>query len=293
MNNLGDDKTEMMIGDRLSYRRFLGLALNDNVPDAKTIWAFKNHLAEEGTADKLFEIFEKQLEEKGIITRKGSIVDATFVDASRQRNTREENEMIKKGETPETWKTPANKAEKDMTAAEKKTVHKVRQKDTDGRWAKKNNETHYGYKDHAKVDRDSKLIVKHEVTDAAVHDSQKIVELIDDKDKEGFADAGYVGKEILEDIKKKSPGIKMHICAKGYRNTPLTGEQKKDNSAIAHIRSRIEHVFGDMTNSMGGLTIRSIGITRAKCNIALKDLAYNMKRYAYLLSAGKIAHALA
>jgi IS5 family transposase len=282
LNNLADDKAEMMIKDRLTYQRFLGLSLEDDVPDAKSIWLFRQHLAEKGTADELFDLFEQQLEEKGIITRKGSIVDATFEDAPRQRNSKKENVAIKVGETPEGWEKPLGKSEKEMTKAEKRMVNKLEQKDVDARWAKKNNETHYGYKDHEKVDKDSKLIVKHEVTDASVHDSQKIADLMDKKDKEGFADAGYVGKDIMKAIEAKSSGINMHICAKGYRNKPLTGQQKKDNKAIAHIRSRVEHVFGDMTNSMGGLTVRCIGIVRAKCAIALRDLAYNLKRYAYL-----------
>jgi hypothetical protein len=90
-------------------------------------------------------MFERQLEEKGIITRQGVIVDATFVDAPRQHNHREENKAIKEGKLPENWKLPENIKPEEMTAEQKKTVHKVRQKDIDARWTKKNNETHYGY----------------------------------------------------------------------------------------------------------------------------------------------------
>jgi IS5 family transposase len=283
--NIADEKTEYQINDRLSFQRFIGLRLNDKVPDAKTIWLYRERLVSEGMADKVFEMFEKRLEEKGIITRQGSIVDATFVDAPKQRNNREENKAVKSGETPENWKLPEKIKPEEMTAEQKKLTHKLRQKDIDARWTKKNDETHYGYKDHAKVDKDSKLIVDHEVTNAAVHDSQKINDLIDEQDKECWADAGYVGEQIEKDILKKNPEIALHINEKGFRNHPLSDEQKKNNQEKSKIRCRVEHVFGDMTNSMGGLTIRCIGMARAKCVIALKDLAYNMKRYVYLVGA--------
>ncbi len=84
--------------------RFLGLTLGDTVPDAKTIWAFREGLTCAGAAEELFELFNQQLEEQGVITHTRTIVDATFVDAPRQRNTREENRSIKNGEIPEEWK---------------------------------------------------------------------------------------------------------------------------------------------------------------------------------------------
>jgi IS5 family transposase len=154
---MADDKTEYQINDRLSFQRFLGLSLGSKVPDAKTIWVFRESLGKSGAEKTLFSLFAEQMERKGIITRNGSIVDASFVEAPRQRNNREENERIKSGEIPEEWK---------------ESPHKLRQKDTDARWTKKNDEKHYGYKNHVKVDKTSKLIVTYSVTDASVHDSQ-------------------------------------------------------------------------------------------------------------------------
>lgn len=101
--NLSDDQTEYQITDRISFQRFLGLSLGEKVPDAKTIWVFKNTLTELGIIDVLFAEFNRMLEERGIITHKGTIVDATFVDAPRQRNSRDENKKIKNGEIPEEW----------------------------------------------------------------------------------------------------------------------------------------------------------------------------------------------
>jgi transposase len=133
--NISDARAEYQIKDRLSFMRFLGLALCDTVPDEKTIWEYREHLAQAKVIDTIFYWFTRQLEEKKVITYSGSIIDATFVDVPRQRNSRSENKTIKEGGVPEEWEKEANK-------------NKRRQKDTDARRAKKNNEVHYGYKDH-------------------------------------------------------------------------------------------------------------------------------------------------
>jgi IS5 family transposase len=277
--NIADDKTEYMINDRLSFQRFLGLSLGDKVPDAKTIWLFRDTLGKCGADKELFDLFTEQMEEQGVITRSGSIVDASFVDVPRQRNSREENKTIKESEIPEGWEDPEN-------------ANKLAQKDTDARWAKKNNETHYGYKDHVKVDADSKMIVNYTVTAASVHDSQAIVEICDEKDNVVNADSAYVGEELERELKEKCGGdVVLQINEKGYKNKPLTDEQKASNQEKSKVRSRVEHVFGHITNSMGGMTIRCIGLGRAKCAIGLKNLAYNLSRYAYLSTAGKVPSA--
>ena len=273
--NIADDKTEYMINDRLSFQRFLGLSLGSKVPDAKTIWLFRDTLSKNGADKELFALFTEQMEDQGVITRKGSIVDASFVDAPRQRNTQEENQTIKEGRIPEEWKDAEN-------------ANKKEQKDTDARWAKKNKEVHYGYKDHVKVDVDSKMIVNFEVTDAAVHDSQAIVELCDKKDEVINADSAYVGEDLERELKEKcAEDVKRQINEKGYRNRPLTEEQKASNREKSRVRARVEHVFGHITNAMGGMTIRCIGLRRARCAITFKNLAYNLSRYAYLRFAKK------
>ena len=271
--SIADDKTEYLINDRLSFQRFLGLSLGDKVPDAKTIWLFRENLKNSGKYDKLFWLFERQMENKGVITRSGSIVDASFVDAPRQHNTRDENQQIKDGNGESLWID---------------NIPKCTQKDKDARWTRKNNERHYGYKDHVKVDRDSKMIVNYSVTNAAVHDSKEIVTLIDDTDRELYADSAYVGEELHLALLKKNPGLKLNINERGCRNRPLTGEQKARNRDKSRVRARVEHVFGHMTNSLGGINIRSIGIARARCQIALKNLAYNLQRYECLVRLQKI-----
>ena len=219
-----------------------------------------------GVMEELFSRFSLQLDRQGIVTRKGTIVDATFVEAPRQHNTREENRQIKEGETPEDWEKTEN-------------VHKLRQKDTDARWTVKNKERHFGYKDHVKVDAESKLITGYSVTDASVHDSQAIIGLVDEKDKVLYADSAYSGKPIAEALPK---GTDNQIHEKGYRNNPLSEEQKAENKRKSRVRVRIEHVFGFMTGTLHGITVRSIGMARAKFNVGLTNLVYNLCRYEIL-----------
>ncbi len=264
--NLSDDQTEYQINDRMSFMRFLGLGLGDRVPDAKTIWLFRDTLTKANVIRDLFDIFNKQLEEAKLITHTGSIVDATFVEAPIQRNNHEERQEIKDGKVPEAWKKPENK-------------NKLRQKDTDARWTKKANKAYYGYKNHIKADKDSKLIVTYKTTHAAVHDSQPISDLLDEKDKSIYGDSAYWGKVVAESLPEN---VENRIHERGTKKSPLTEEQKASNKVKSKTRARVEHVFGFMTNSMHGLTLRSIGMERAKFNIGLTNLIYNLFRFEFL-----------
>jgi len=274
-NNLSDDNTEYMINDRLSFQRFLGMELGEKAPDAKTIWLFKEQLGKEGLRE-LFDLFNEMLGKLGIVKREGSLVDASFVDVPRQRNTREQNKTIKSGKVPEEWQTPEK-------------VNKLEQKDTDARWTKKGEELHYGYKDHVKVDKDSKMIIDFTVTSANIHDVEEFEGLIDMTDKEAWLDAGYASAEHVARIKERYPGIILHICERAYKNKPLTEEQKESNRAKSKVRARVEHVFGYMTRFMGGLIIRTIGINRAEREICGMNLAYNIKRAVFLLNKKPLA----
>ncbi len=193
--NLSDDQIEYQVLDRLSFMRFLGITLADDVPDSKTVWNFKEQLTKSGITEGLFNIFTQVLKEQGLIANQGRIIDASFVEAPKQRNSKEENEQIKAGEIPKQWQSKPNK---------------LRQKDTDARWVQKNKVNYYGYKDHIKTDRKSKLILKYSVTDASVHDSQEIEGLLEPSDKHQplWADSAYSGAPIAKIVKKKRYKIK-------------------------------------------------------------------------------------
>ena len=267
--NMADDKTEFQINDRLSFRRFLNLQMHDPVPDSKTIWNFREELKTTNVLEQIFEMFNAQLEEEKVITYSGSIVDATFVEAPIQRNTREENKEIVEGKVPKKWQYKKNK-------------NKIVQKDMDARWATKNKVRHYGYKDHIKIDKKSKIITKYRVTSAEVHDSQELKNLINErKDRRLYGDSAYTGEEIQKCIPKH---IKNRIHEKGYRNRPLSKTQERNNKEKSKIRVRVEHIFAAM-HQFGGKMIRTIGIARAEIQIGLLNIAYNLKRYSYLRGA--------
>ena len=102
--NLSDDQVEYQLRDRLSFMRFLGLGLEDKVPDAKTVWLYREQLAQAGMVEDLFDEFDSYLEEQGYLAMGGQIIDASIVPVPKQRNSRDDNARIKQGETPEAWK---------------------------------------------------------------------------------------------------------------------------------------------------------------------------------------------
>lgn len=261
--NISDDAIEYAILDRLSFMRFLDLTLADKVPDAKTIWHFREQLVKRDIVEKLFDLFKEELHKKNLIANEGKIVDASFVEVPIQRNKREENKQIKEGRIPDEWKTKPNKMER---------------KDVDARWTKKNGKSYYGYKDHIKADSKSKLIDSYTVTDASVHDSQEIENLLEKQDKgQGIhADSAYSGEAIIETVERYE--MENHIHEKGYRNNPLTEEQKESNNIKSKTRVRVEHIFGFIENSMNGSFIRTIGIKRATTVVGLMNLTYNIFR---------------
>lgn len=268
--NLGDDALEYQILDRLSWMRFLGLHSIKEVPDAKTIWLFQDMLSKTDAGRELFMAFNRQMEEAHLITHTGTIVDATFVDAPRQHNTREENAKVKEGEVPQEWDKPEQKAKRS-------------QKDTDAWWSRKYGEMHYGYKDHIKADRDNKLIRDYVVTAANVGDGPVMPEMIDADDHNLYADSAYCGKNTKsESLRKMAEDGKLCINEQQFRNRRLTEEQKRNNRIYAKIRCRVEHIFGFMSGAMHGLTLRTIGMQRAKHQIAMLNLTYNLCRYVYL-----------
>ena len=267
--NLSDEAIEYQILDRLSFMRFLGLRLGSKVPDAKTIWLFREQLTEAGLAEELFRQFETVLEESGFAAKKGQIIDASIVQAPKQRNSREENAQIKQGEIPQDWEEVTR-----------------RQKDIDAQWSKRNGKRYYGYKNHVNVDVKHKLIRTYSVTDASVHDSKVFDELLEETNTsaEVYADSAYRSEESIQLLQKRR--FRERLQRKGRRNRTLTKREKQGNKTRATIRSRIEHVFGVMAMMAGSLVVRTIGIIRARTKIGLRNLAYNINRYGLLAITG-------
>jgi IS5 family transposase len=263
--DLSDEAAEYQINDRLSFRQFLGLELQHRVPDAKCIWHYREQLRKAKVFDALFDAFVERIEAAGLLLNQGRIVDATMVKAPVQRNSREENERIKQGKAPQGW-----------------SPNKARQKDIDARWGSKHGKHHFGYKNHVKVDRHSKLIDNFVVSPANLHDSQALPDLAEDCD---------AGQQYLADSAYGTPGnhaamreleISLQAVEQARRNKPLTRRQRLWNKVRSRVRARVEHVFGRMTMCIKGLSLRCHGLDRAHAQIAMANLNYSFQRVPYL-----------
>lgn len=261
--NLSDEQAEYQVSDRLSFRRFLGLSLCDAVPDSRTVWLFRETLVQAGTLERLFTAYRDQLLAGGLITREGSLVDASFVTVPKQRNTREENAQLKRGEVPPAW-SPEKRAHKDR----------------DARWTRKGPDTFFGYKHHVKVDRASKLIVASKVTPASANDGAQLPELVEAADKVVHADCAY-NRELVRDYLRRI-GVRACIQMKGTRHVRLTQAQRQTNRWHARTRVRVEHVFALIKNSLKAEHLRYIGLKRIAAAMALTSLLHNVLRVGQL-----------
>jgi transposase, IS5 family len=268
--NLSDDQVEYQINDRMSFMRFLNLTMADVIPDSKTVWNFREQIVNLELVDVIFDLFLKELEQLGLVVNEGKIIDASFIEVPKQRNSREENKQIKNSETPKSFD---------------ENLNKKAQKDVDARWTKKNNETFFGYKNHIKIDSKTKIITKFKVTDASVHDSQALDNLLDEKDKDQdlYADGAYTGAKQEETISKNE--MKNMVHEKGVRANPLTEEQKLSNTEKSRTRARVEHIFGFMEMSMNSMYLYCVGFKRTNATIGLMNLTYNMFRKIQLQNA--------
>lgn len=261
VNKADNDFVDSIYAD-VRYQYALGITDLNCVPSSKTIWKFRNIFDKAELFEKVFNKFVSTIEDEHELNDDKLIIDSSFNEAPKQRNTFEENAIIKAGNGDSLWNdNPQKKCHKDI----------------DARWTKKRDETHYGYKAHASVGATTKLIHMVKATAANVHDSQIITDIIPTDFKGSvYADAGYIGASQLKDLNDR--GIETIVCEKGYRNHPLTEEQKKNNRTKSKIRCRVEHVFGFIEQSMKGFILRSVGMIRAKSNIFLTCLVYNIDR---------------
>jgi transposase, IS5 family len=268
-HNLSDERTEYLIRDRLSFMRFLGLGLADTVPDANTIWSFREALTRARIAGKpaievLFERFDAALATAGFLAMSGQIIDASIV-----------------GRVPPAWaKKPA----------------KLRQKDRDARWTIKYTKAKpgedgaprvdlaipaFGDKNHIGIDRRHRLIRRWTVTDAARHDGALLPALIDPNNTTGevWADTAYRSKANEKFLAGRL--LRSQIHRKKPKGKPMPRRTARANARKSAVRSAVEHVFARQKGPMG-LFIRTIGLTRATTKIGLANLVYNMQRIVWL-----------
>ena len=262
--NLSDEALEQQVLDRLSFMRFLGIGMGDDVPDAKTIWAFREQLKNLGLEESLFRRFDSFLNDNGFHAQRGQIVDATIVKAPVRRDSRENNDRIKKGEDIPEWNQSMRS-----------------QKDTCARWTIKKGIGCFGYKNHIGVDVRYKLIRSYKVTPASTHDGTVFDELLTaNSDPSVYADSAYMSTDRIKRLTSLPRPLLPCINEQGQPQNPMTDEQRKANKARSHVRARVEHVFGAQLKRAGTVLLR--GIARAAVKLGLRNLAYNLERYALL-----------
>jgi transposase, IS5 family len=269
--SLSDEGCEFQIKDRLSFQRFLGLGLDGAVPDATTVWLFRERLVKAKAMDKLFARFDAALTTKGYLAMGGQILDATIVPAPKQRNTEAEKAAIKEGRVPADWK-PA----------------KVAQKDRDARWTVKYSPKPFdlaipmfGYKNHIGIDQRHGLIRTWVASAANAHDGARLPDLICRKNTASgvWADTAYRSKKNEAFLKKGM--FTSHIHSRKPKGEPMPEHTARANAGRSKIRSAVEHVFAGQKHRMG-LSVRTIGIARAQIKIGMANLVYNFQRLAWL-----------
>jgi IS5 family transposase len=287
--DLSDDQAEFVINDRLSFMRFLGLGLGDKVPDAKTIWLFREHLTQARAVENLFARFDKHLAKAGYLAMGGQIVDATIVAAPKQHNSDGEKADIKAGKVPDEWQ--------DRPA-------KLRQKDRDARWTVKFSKAKvdedgkakqrdiivpaFGYKNHAAIDRRHGFIRGWEVTSASAWDGAQLRNVLDRNNTGStvWADTAYRSKKNEAWLVRN--GYVSDIHHKKPKGRPMSEAMARANGRRSKVRAAVEHVFAHQKARMG-LFVRTIGIARARTKIGMVNLAYNLTRYVW--HQGRIASA--
>jgi transposase, IS5 family len=282
---LSDDQTEYQLRDRLSFMRFIGLALYEPVPDAKTIWLYREQLVRAGALRRLFARFDRVLREKGYLAMGGQIVDATIIEARRPRLTEAEKETIKGGGVPSEWK-PARRAQIDRDGRWTLKRGRKREAPAAGSGHKRGTASElvipaFGYKNHIGIDRTHGFVRRFTVTHAAAPDGRELGRLLDGDNLASsvWADTAYRSEANLQLLDRR--GLVPQFQRRKPRGRPMPAHIRRGNAARARVRARVEHVFAAEKRRLH-LVIRTIGQARATAKIALANLAYNFTRLAWL-----------
>ncbi len=287
-NNVSDERTEFLINDRLSFMRFLGLSLGDRVPDATTIWLFREKLTKAGAIEALFARFDQTVRAAGYIPMSGQTLgscpraDASLVAAPRQRTTEAEKADIKAGRIPQEWQDrPAKLRQKDRDARWTVKVSKAKPKE-DGTKQVDMAVPAFGYQNHVSIDRRHGLIRRWAVTDAAASAGRLL--------RGGLLDRTNTASDVWADTAYRSNANEVYMAENGFvsrvhrkkpTGRPMAERTRRANARKSGVRSRIEHVFAEQKHRMG-LFVRTVGMARARVKIGLANLAYNMKRLIWL-----------
>jgi len=252
---LSERELEAALGDRLSFRRFVGLSIEDAAPDHTTLNRFRNGLAQAGLLEKLFSELDRQLEQAGVILKRGTMLDATLIEAVSAR--------------PRTGRGGQERPSKDPDAAFAKRSGKAG--------------STFGYKAHVGVDEGSGLIRAVITTPANINDTTPADDLILGDEKVVWADAAYHthGREAV----LKAKGVKPRLMRRANKHHPLSPRLKRYNQLISRRRAAVETTFATLKNRMKLTTIRYVGLAKARAQVLIAAMAFNMRRWTCIATA--------
>jgi len=265
--DLSDPALEDAIIDRLSFQRFLGVTFDEEIPDFSTIWRFRERLVKHDLYDPLFETVESDLDNRGLILRRGTIVDATIVNSARRYH----KEKNRNNTAPSSPVLP-DSVEQDNSASSRKDA----QQDHDATVTKKGNKFYYGYKGHIGTDQGSDIIRRKQFTPANIHDIQKRENLMSDDESAQFGDKGYFSDDKKRDLRKK--GVYCGILDKGKRDHPLSTRQKQRNKQKSRVRCAVERPFAHMKKWYGYVRARYVNLKRNDLHFTFLCIIYNVRR---------------
>lgn len=257
--DLSDPAMEEALKDRLSFRRFVGLPLSEAIPDHSTLWRFRQALGSE-LCEKVFVEIGRQIEASGFVMKQGTLIDASLVPAAVNPPKRPQGPL-----PPDASGRPGSKLVRSAL-------------DPDAAWTKKDGKYYFGYKLHAAMDQQSRIIRRLAVTPANVNESQAADPLICGDEKIVYADKAYDSKARRKSLTLR--GIANGIMRRGHPRRPLTRAQTRRNEQLAKHRGAIEPLFSLFKNVHGFARTRYRGLARNTCAILLAAIAINLKRWA-------------
>jgi IS5 family transposase len=241
---LSDEGLEAAVDDRLSFRRFAGIPLAESVPDRSSVWRFRAQLARRGLAERLLAEVNRQLDARGLILRRGTLIDATILEAA--------------------VRPPSGDA------------GEVSPRDPQAGWTRKNGKSRFGYKAHAAVDEGSGIVRAATMTPADLHDSVPADDLVQGDEGAVYADKAHDSEARRAGLRGR--GIEPRIMYQARRNRPLRPWQAAFNRAIAPIRAGVERLFATMKRAYGYRRVRYLGLARNDVQLQALCAAINLRR---------------
>lgn len=284
---LADEALEDALADRLSFRRFVGLALTDNPPDHSSIWRFREALQRLGLAETVFAEVTRQIEAKDLVVKHGTMIDASFIEAAVKRPKRPKDEPPADPPAADAADGAEHGAAAAASGTEKTGAERAPSKlvasphDPEATWAKKGGRRYFGYKAHVGADQGSRIIRKVKLTTARVADTTVFDELLSGDEAAVYADAAYDKKARRAALKAR--GVKDRIAHRGNKHHPITARQKTRNDGIGRRRYQIEQVFAFAKRGYGWTRVRYYGLKRNAVHLFLICTALNLDRMVVLM----------